>query len=284
MVDKTIRDVIREMIVEHVIKDDDRVLEPSVAEHDTPKPFVVVREGTSTEAVAHDKGNVTFEVWPNVERTSLTDLDVLIKEIEQAINHTILVADGIPYYIQYNGLGTEDIIVEDWDAYTKSMNFEVIPLDWRNHSNVEPDPIECMVRWTNEHTDYQTNPKEWHPSDDVPAVYWRQEQVLRVDQRHWGSFVYARLRGHVISPSLEVRRAGTERLLRQAILTGHLHMSDRSVMTLLDVSSNDGYNPFTDGQIMLDVRCGVLKEYEGTALKHIYTADNKIKGEMHDDE
>lgn len=281
---KTVRDAIRDLLVEHVPSVKDEVWEPGAADGDIPKPFLVVREGIGNEPNSFDSTDTTFEVWPYVERESLTDLDNLIQEVLQAINYAIIVVDQVPHYLQYTGTGTEDMIIEDWEAYTKSMNFDVIALDWRTHSEIEPDPIDGMVKWVDKHFDYQTNPREWLPSDDEPAVYWRQTQVTSVEPMNWGGFINAQLRGHVISPSLEVRKKATEQLVRKLMVGGHTHLSDGSVMLFRGVASNDGYNPFIDGQIILNVRYGVLNLKQNTPIRNVYASDERVKGELHYDE
>src|SRR5690625_917919 len=280
---KSVRDVIRDLLIEFVPSINGEVWEPGAADQKIPKPFLVVRVGVSTETNSFDHKNTMFEIWPYVERSSLTDLDNLIKEVLQAINYAIVVVDQAPFYLQYTGTGTEDMIVEDWDAYTKSMNFNVIALDWRTHSEIDPDPINGMVKWTNKHFDYQTNPKEWLPSDIKPVVYWRQAQVLSVESRNWGGFVNAQLRGHIISPLLEMRKQATESLVRKLMTGGHTRLSDGSVMLFRGVTSNDGYNPFTDGQITLNVRYGILDLNKQSSLKYVHASDGKAKGESHYD-
>lgn len=280
---KTVRDVIADLLRKHVTSINKQVWEPGAADSNIPKPFLVVREGVSNESNSFDHKSTTFEVWPYVERASLTDLDNLIKEVLQAINYAIIVVDQVPHYLQYTGTGTEDMIIEDWDAYTKSMNFSVIALDWRTQSEIDPDPIDGMVKWTNKRFDYQTNPKEWLPSDIKPAVYWRQAQVMSVESRNWGGFINAQLRGHVISPSLEIRKQATEIIVRKLLTSGHTHLSDGSVMLFRGVTSNDGYNPFTDGQITLNVRYGILDKKKYSPLHHGYADDGKVKGESHND-
>ena len=277
---KSVRDVIRDLLVEHVNSVNGEVWEPGAATPDIPKPFLVVREGVSNESNSFDRSNTTFEVWPYVERASLTNLDNLIKDVIGAINYAIIVVNSVPYYVQYTGNGTEDLIVEDWDAYTKSMNFSVIALDWRMHSEITPDPIAGMVKWTNEHFNFQTDPKGWLPSDDKPAVYWRQAQVLSVEPYHWGGFVNVQLRGHIISPSLEIRKKATEEIIRKLLTSNRTYLEDKSMMLFQSVSSNDGYNPFTDGQIMLNVRYGILDLPNNPQLKNVFIKDNEVKGEV----
>lgn len=282
MMEKSTRDVIRELLADYVPSVKGEVWEPGAADQKVPKPFLVVREGVSTDRNSHEKQNTTFEVWPYVERASLTDLDNLIKEVLQAINYAIVIVDQVPHYIQYTGTGTEDLIVEDWDAYTKSMNFDVVALDWRIHSEIEPDPINGMVQWTNEHfPDFQTNPREWIPSAEAPAVYWRQSQVLSVEPHNWGSFINAQLRGHVISPSLEGRKKAVEQIVQELSISGRAWLSDGSPMLFRGLTSNDGYNPFTDGQITLNVRYGILKKKTYHPLRHVYAKDERAKGESH---
>lgn len=280
---KTVRDVIRDLLVTHVNSVNGEVWEPGAATPEIPKPFLVVREGVTNAANSFDRANTTFEVWPYVERASLTDLDNLIKEVLQAINYAIIVVGDVPHYLQYTGTGTEDLIVEDWDSYTKSMNFSVIALDWRTHSEIVPDPIAGMVEWTNHHFDFQTNPRDWLPSDAKPAVYWRQAQVLSLEPYHWGGFINAQLRGHVISPSLEIRKQATEQVVRKLLTTGHTHLIDKSMMLFQGVTANDGYNPFTDGQITLNVRYGILDLPQNQQLKNVYTRDQQVKGDVHYD-
>lgn len=277
---KSIRDVIRDLLVAHVNSVNGEVWEPGAATPDIPKPFLVVREGVSNESNSFDRSNTTFEVWPYVERASLTDLDNIIKDVIKAINYAIIVVDSAPHYIQYTGTGTEDLIVEDWDAYTKSMNFSIIALDWRTHSEITPDPIAGMVKWTNKHFKFQTDPRGWLPSDNTPAIYWRQAQVMSVEPYHWGGFINAQLRGHVISPSLEIRKKATEEIVRKLLTTNRTYLEDNSMMLFQSVSSNDGYNPFTDGQITLNVRYGILDLPNHPQLKNVFTKDNEVKGEV----
>lgn len=280
---KSIRDVIRDLLVAHVNSVNGEVWEPGAATPDIPKPFLVVREGVSNESNSFDRSSTTFEVWPYVERSSLTDLDNLIKDVIGAINYAIIVVDSIPYYVQYTGTGTEDLIIEDWDAYTKSMNFSIIALDWRTHSEISPDPIAGMVEWTNDNFNFQTDPKGWLPSDAKPAVYWRQAQVMSVEPYHWGGFVNAQLRGHVISPSLETRKRATEEIVRKLLTSHHTHLDDKSMMLFRSASSNDGYNPFADGQITLNVRYGILDLPINNQLKNVVTRNNDVKGDIHRD-
>lgn len=275
---KTVRDIIADLLREHVSTVNGEVWEPGAADESIPKPFLVVREGISVEPNSYDKSDTSYEVWPYVPRTSLANLDKLIEEVLEAINYAIVVVNETPHYLQYTGTGSEDMIVEDWDAYTKVMNFDLIALDWRTHSEVKPDPIDGMVKWTNEFFDFQTDPKMWIPSDEAPAVYWRQSQVLSTEPTPWGGFVNAQIRGHVISPSPEIRKRATEVIARHLMTEGHTHLSDKSVMLFREVSTNDGYNPFTEGQITLSVRYGVLSIPRYPPLRKAYVENEKVKG------
>lgn len=278
----TIRDDLRELLVNNIPSLNNNVWEPGAIAKEMEKPFAVIREGVVTKTQSFDDRSMNFEVWPHVLRSSLTDLDNLCKEIEQVLNNIIIMSDGIPYYVQFDGLTSEDLIIEDWDAYAKSMSFTVFVLDWRNHSDSTPDPIKGMVEWTNKYFDYQTNPKDWHPSDEYPAVYWRQEAVTSEEPTHWGGFINARLRCHVISPSLELRKKAVESIVRRLIKPNHTHLEDGSVMLFRGVSSNDGYNPFTTGQITLDVRYGIIDMPTYRQLKNVeVNNEDKVKGGVH---
>lgn len=280
----TVRDVIADMLRDNVPVVNREVWEPGAADKTIPKPFLVVREGVSVEPNSYDKGDTSYEVWAYVSRTSLTDLDNLVEDVIKAINYSIIVVNSTPYYLQYTGTGTEDLIIEDWDAYAKAMNFSLIALDWRTHSEIVPDLIKGMVDWTNKNFDFQTNPVGWVPSDDKPAVYWRQSQVISTEPMPWGGFINAQLRGHVISPSLEVRKKAVEQIVRRLTTDAHTHLSDKSVMLFRQVSSGDGYNPFTEGQITLNVRYGILDIPIHPPLRHAYVTEGMVKGDVNYEE
>lgn len=255
------RDELRSILVEQVTSVNGEVWEPSAAGPNLPKPHLVLREGVQSESEPYADFTTLYEVWPYVKRTTFQQVDALSKEVISALHRKKFDMKGVPHYIEYVGTASEDIVDEEWDALTRGLRFQVFSLAWLLQTSVEPDPVETMKRWTESiFPNLQTNPSAWSPSDDTPALYWRQASIQSVEPTNWGSWITARLHGHVIAPNVSVRKEWTELIVRQLAFDTKASMSDGSKMRFLNISADSGYNPFSVGQVQLDVRFGILSE------------------------
>ena len=103
--------------------------------------------------------------------------------------------DGKPFYIEFVG-STEDIVDDEWDALTRGLSFRVHSLSWLVHEPIEPDPITTMTTYSSmKFIDLQTNPATWKPSDERPALYWRQEAITATEPTAWGLGLLQHLKG-----------------------------------------------------------------------------------------
>lgn len=276
------RDELREILVANVPTVKGEVWEPSAAGPELPKPHLVLREGVQNTGEPYADFTTLYEVWPYVKRTTFQRVDELSKEVIAALHRKRFDAKGIPHYIEYVGTVSEDIVDEEWDALTRGLRFQVFSLAWLLHTPTEPDPVEGMKRWTERvFPNLQTNPLHWKPTDDKPALYWRQASIQSVETMNWGSWIVAKLHGHIISPDVSIRKQWTENVVRQLALDKRTSLSDKSKMMFLNVSADSGYDPFSVGQIQLEVRFGILRSREKyPRLRHAYF-DEKRGGEVH---
>ncbi|HBZ09120.1 MAG TPA: hypothetical protein DEO65_04420 [Bacillus bacterium] len=255
------RDELREILVANVLTVKGEVWEPSAAGPELPKPHLVLREGVQNTGEPYADFTTFYEVWPYVKRTSFRRVDDLSQEVISALHRKRFDVKAVPHYIEYIGTASEDIVDKEWDALTRGLRFQVFSLAWLLHKAVEPDPVDGMKKWTERiFPNLQTNPVAWSPSDDTPALYWRQASLQGTEPTNWGAWITARLRGHIIAPEVAVRKEWTELVTRKLALDAKTYLSDNSKMRFLHVSADSGYDPFQQGQIQLDVRYGILKE------------------------
>ncbi|WP_235588784.1 hypothetical protein [Sporosarcina koreensis] len=276
------RDELRNILVANVPMVNGEVWEPSAAGPDLPKPSLVLREASQDVGQAYADYTSLYEVWPYVRRTTFKQVDAVSKEVISALHQKRFDVNGVPHYAEYIGTASEDIVDDEWDALTRGLRFQIYSLAWLLHQPIEPDPVQAMQAWSMKNfPSLQLDPTIWSPSNVTPALYWRTDATTRVEPMNWGAWITMQLNGHVITPDASIRRQYVDRITRQLAIDHVAWMSDKSKMRFLEVSADDGYDPFRDGQIRLTVRFGVLRELEVYPfLKHTYF-DEKRGGEVH---
>lgn len=276
------RDEIRNMLVASVPLVNGEVWEPSSAGPKMPKPSLIYREGPQETSEPYAAFTSLYEVWPYVKRTTFKQVDAVSKQVIDALHQKRFDVAGVPHYIEYVGTASEDIVDQEWDALTRGLRFQVYSLAWLMHSPIEPDPVTALQAWSaKKFPTLQTNPTLWSPSNLEPALYWRVEATRKVEPMNWGAWVTMQLNGHVIAPDVTVRRQFVDRVTRQLAIDHNVRMSDDSKMRFLSVSADDGYDPFRQGQIKIEVKFGVLREpVVYPFLKHAYF-DSERGGEVH---
>lgn len=254
---------IRELLINNITTINNRVYEPSAAGPQIEKPYIVLRAGVQSESDPYKDFTTVYEIWPYVKRTTFQNVDSLSKDVITALHRKTFIINSIPHYIEYTGTITEDIVDKEWDALTRGLRFRVFSLAWLLNIPIQPDPVETMKEWTEHHfKDIQTNPQDWEPSNEKPALYWRTASVNSVEPTNWGSWINATLRGHVITPDVAERAKWLDMVVRQLALDSKTYMSDGSKMTFQSVSADGSYDPFGTGQIALMVRFGILSSKE----------------------
>ena len=285
MADKleTVRLKLRELILKDV-PSLDNVWEPSVAGPSLKTPYAVVRKSSDVPQMEKYAGVLHhYEVWPHVDRKTLNALDSLAQQIQKSLSDRVFFVGQIPYYVEYDGSSTEDMIIEDWDLLTRSLSFKVHELDWLTHVAVDPDPVDAMRRWTENKTNYQHDPTTWEPTADIPALYWRLAETINIETTNWGAWHTVLLNGHIISPDDRQRKEAVEKIANQLGLDLRTKMSDGSQMMFMRVSADNGYDAFGNGQIRLEARFGRLRHVIRRPIKRVYFTNDYVKGDVIDD-
>lgn len=251
------RNAIRQLLIDDIsIKG---IWEPSAAGPNLEKPYLVIREGVQSESDPYKDFTTVYEVWPYTKRTTFKNVDNLANEVISALHRKRFDVGDVPHYIEYTGSLSDDIVDDEWDALTRGLSFRVFSLAWLLHTPIEPDPVEAMKEWSEKHfTGMQTNPLHWNPTDKTPALYWRVANITSVESMSWGAWINANLRGHLIATSISERGKWLDLVVRQLALDARTRLSDNSKMTFQSVSADGSYDPFGEGQIILNVRFGIL--------------------------
>lgn len=274
---KSKRARIRELLLQQ-IPELKNIYEPSMAKKGNVTPHAILRsvsEGKENEYRGYDE---QWELWLHTDKGSFAQVDKLADKVKHNALPTIFRVDDTPYYLNYLSI-TEDVYLEDWEYLAKCVRFECIALDWLLHNEVAPDPIEAVNYYTSHnHPNVQVNPTTWLPTDDSPAVYWRQQSVTKTVPTTWGAWVTAELKAHVVTLDAAKRKEICELIMRDMVLLNRLYLSDKSPARILDCVVNDGYNPFTEGQVTMTVEYGILKRSHSDPLKHakIKDVDNLV--------
>lgn len=251
---------IRELLINNITTINNRVYEPSALGPQLEKPYLVLRVGVQSESDPYKDFTTVYEVWPYVKRTTFRNVDELSKKVISALHRKTFNVNGVPHFIEYTGTITEDVVDNEWDVLTRGLRFRVFSLAWLLNIPIQPDPVEAMKSWTEQHFEnIQTNPQNWDPSNENPALYWRIASVNSVEPTNWGTWINATLRGHLITPDIAERGKWLDIVVRQLAIDSKTYMSDESKMTFQSLSADGSYDPFGVGQIALNVRFGILK-------------------------
>jgi hypothetical protein len=86
------RTAIRQLLVDNVKTVEGRVYEPHAAGLNTPKPYLVLREGVQDPEADWAAFSTIVEVWPYVKRTTFQQVDSLANAIVDTLHQTGLPA------------------------------------------------------------------------------------------------------------------------------------------------------------------------------------------------
>lgn len=256
------RGIIRQQLIDHIPDIAGRVFETDVAAVDEEKPYLVMTKGSESDENDWAGISTMIEVWPYVAHTQFKHVDALVAAAIDALDHQLLQDDvtGEAILCRFTGSTSADMLDDKFGAITRGIQFEVFTLGWLLHDPVEPDPASALSIWTAARfPNMQTDPRNWNPSDETPALYWRIAAIRSVQTMSWGAWIDATVRGHMLVPRVPSRNTWLDRTVRQLALAGHVTMLDQSRMTIQRVSADSSLDPFRTGQIALDVRFGVMR-------------------------
>jgi len=235
-----------------------RVYEPHAAGLNTPKPYLVLREGVQDPEADWAASSTVIEVWPYVKRTTFRQVDSLANAIINALHRARFSHAGEEYLVDYLGSAGQDYVDEEWDAITRGLRFRVFALGWLNGLTFEPDPVAALQNWTAETwPEVQTNPATWTPADITPGIYWRMVRLAPVEITAAVNWMEVQINGHILAPSASVRLSWVRKVTEELAKQRRLKMIDGSPLELLRISTDSEADPMRRGQIQLTARFGV---------------------------
>ena len=254
------RTTLRQILVDNITAVQGRVYEPHAAGLNTPKPYLVLREGVQDPEADWAAFSTIIEVWPYTKRTTFQQVDSLVNSIIDTLHRARFTHNGEEYLVDYLGSAGQDFVDEEWDAITRGLRFRVFALGWLNGLTYDPDPVFALQNWTAETwPEVQTNPATWTPVDIMPGIYWRMVRLTPTEITAAVNWMEAQINGHILTPSAAVRlnwvRKVTEGIAKQRVLK----MNDGGPLELLRVVADSEADPMRRGQIQLTARFGVLQ-------------------------
>jgi len=278
------RETIRQLLIS-VPDIQGRVYEPHVAGPDTPKPYIVLREGVQDSEADWAAFSTIVEVWPYVKRTTFQQVDALAQKVINILHRRRFSEGGEQYLADYIGTAGPDSVDDEWDAITRGLRFRVFALGWLNGLTYDPDPVFALQNWTAETwLEVQTNPATWTPADITPGIYWRMVRLVSVDMTAAISWMEAQINGHILAPSAAVRLSWVRRVTEGLTKQRRFKMSDGGPLELLRVVADSEADPMRRGQIQLTARFGVLQSRAQYKVLRRATASGGINMEVRTDE
>jgi hypothetical protein len=276
------RSTIRQLLVEGVAAVGGRVFEPHAATVDTPKPFIVTREGVQDQGAPWASFSSMVEVWPYVEDTSFKEVDGLLAAIKEKLHRARFAEDGEQYLADYEGTAGQEMYDTEWQALTKPMRFRVFSLGWLSGATYNPDPVAALQSWTGSQWPdmLHTDPATWAPDDTKPGIYWRLVTAQASELTNWGAWIEARLRAHIVAPGHSTRLKWTRQLVEGLALQRDVALSDGSPLLFGTVAGDSEADPMRLGQISLTARFGVLKDRPTPPTLNRASYSGAVQGEV----
>ncbi len=254
------REAIRQLLVNNIPEIRGRVYEPHVAGLNTPKPYLVLREGIQDPEADWAAFSTIVEVWPYVKRTTFQQVDSLANAIINALHRGRFSHAGEEYLVDYMGSAGPDFVDEEWDAITRGLGFRVFALGWLNGLTHAPDPVAALQKWTKDTwPEVHTDPATWSPADITPGIYWRMIRLIPTEITAAVNWIEAQINGHILAPSAAIRLNWVRKVTEELTKQRGFKMSDGGPLELLRVMADSEADPMRRGQIQLTARFGVLQ-------------------------
>lgn len=251
------RDAIRQQLITQVVDVAGRVFEPHAAGADTPKPYLVLRQGMDTEDTPWTGFRRVVEVWPYVPRTTFKSVDGLADTVVAALNGQLLTdaGTGEVFTCVYLGTAGPDFVDEEWDALTRGLRFAVLALQaMAVQEAVANDPwLEALATWTSSTvgSGWTVYRNAWPLGYKRPAVLWRLVTV-GIEEKARAMFeVRKKLTGHIIgaTPNQELSTVLSIVEGLGSAIKVPLDLATRRYLTVVAPTADFRMDALTSGQI-----------------------------------
>ena len=272
------REIIRQALIDGVPEVEGRVFEPWVATADTEKPYLVVRETAESDNVEWAGFRGRIEVWPYVELESLSVVDSLAKEINEAL-HMKFLADGEGEAITCiaDGMG-EDISDMDWDALTRCVSFYTLAIQpTETRGTADNDPwVDALVSWTQDllGKGYEVYGGKIPGTYQRPAVLWRLDNLEITDAGAYAFDVKKKVACHVFGRNA-VEETNIAVLIAEHMGSQYkipLKIAERRFMTLQDLNVSLYTDSMKQGHLRAILSRKTQKPQEEVALMQEFSS------------
>ena len=263
------RAAIRQKLIHDIPDIQGRCYEPQAAGPNTPKPYLVIRQGVDSEDSLWTGFRRIIEIWPYVARTTFQKVDDLTGKVISALDKQLIADEqtGEAFSCQYLGTIGQDYVDEDWDAITRGLRFAVLALQPVSVvDDTLPDPfIETIATWTeSKYPEWHVYRQIWPLGYQKPAIMWRMSNERYELFNIHGSWRYVDIVGHVVSIALGEQNAMVSELAKALQLVIKIP-GDGGFLTVLNMRPDFQVDGFRQGQIRLTLR-GVVKPAEDAGI------------------
>ena len=267
------REIIRQALIEDVPDVEGRVFEPWIADAETKKPYLVVRETAESDNTEWAGFRGRIEVWPYVDRESLSEVDTLAKAVNEALHMRFLEdsESGEALTCISDGMG-EDISDPDWDALTRCVSFYTLAIQpTETRGDVENDPwVEALVEWTQGFLGegYEVYGGKIPTAYQRPAILWRLDSMEITDAGAFAFDVNKKIACHVFGRNA-VEETNIAVLISEKMGTTYkipLKLAERRYMTIQDLNTTLYTDSMKQGHIRAILSRKTQKPQEEFAL------------------
>jgi len=263
------RAAIRQKLIHDIPDIQGRCYEPQAAGPNTPKPYLVIRQGVDSEDSLWTGFRRIIEVWPYVARTTFQKVDDLAGKVIAALDKQLIVDEqtGEAFSCQYLGTVGQDYVDEDWDAITRGLRFAVLALQPVSVvDDTPPDPfVETIAAWAeSKYPAWHVYRQIWPLGYQKPAIMWRMSNERYELFNIHSSWRYVDIVGHVVSIAPGEQNAMVSELAKALQLAIKIP-GDGGFLTVLNVRPDLRVDGFRQGQIRLTLR-GVVKPAEDAGV------------------
>jgi hypothetical protein len=278
------RNAVREQLITAVTEVSGRVFEPQAARRDTPKPYLVIRQGVDTEDTPWTGFRQILEVWPYLSQTTFADVDALAAKITAALGKDPLTTEaGEVFTCQYLGAAGPDLVDTEWDAITRGLRFAVLALQpVAVPETVENDPwLEALATWTKTllGEDWEVYRNVWPLGYQRPSVMWR---LTTMPIRERGRQVYEirkRAIGHVLGRTRNEQIGGALKVVEGlgAAIKILLDQDNKRYLTIAEPAGNLEADGLTAGQLSVALARLTNRPIEEAPLMQHITGSGSFK-------
>ena len=248
------RGAIREKIIQEVPEVQGRVYEIQVPNKDTPKPYIILKQGTDTPAEDWLGYKRMIDVIIYHRRSTFKDLDALAKKVMGALDKQLIVDGGTQEaFTCFFEKSSTDYIDDDWNALTRTLTFSVLGLrPYIIEEYIESDEaVQALASYTREMLPGLTVYEGVFPAGYLlPCVLWRLEATTSEKITHIHNKIEKVLRGHVIGRTVGEQEEIVQKVTQSLKRIVKLQYLNR-FYTIEDVDYIATRDRFTEGQIQV---------------------------------